>query len=548
MHFQLDAINILILFVMLINSTYGLIIYSRNRGDKINFSFFVLTITISLWGLTMFGYRGFSEHNLVLLMSRLLYFAAITIPTAFIYFVIIFPDPKTKITPRQKYIVPLPLIILCILSLYPGGFIHDVILNTGKETFIVFNKYTHILFGIYVMSYFSWAYWIVYNKYTKVGEPIKTQLAYVFVGTLGSTMITLVTNLGLLYFGYFNFNWVGQVGIIFMITLIFYSILKFKLFNIKVVATELFVFILWVFIFVKFFLSNNIQEQIINAVLLLLIVVVGIFLIRSVIKEVNQRERIEKLAGELQVANDRLRELDTQKSEFVSFATHQLRAPLTAMKGYASLILEGDLGKLSHVMRDAVTRIYDSSKTLTSIVDDYLNISRIELGSMKYTFEQVDLKQLVEDVIAELKPNIEKSKLSFSFKMDSHMNKEGDKDKKFMVQADRDKFKQIILNLIDNSVKYTPSGSVEVSVYKNNAKKIIFSVKDTGIGIAPEVLPKLFAKFSRADNANKQNIHGTGLGLFVAKEIVLAHNGKIWAESAGEGRGSAFFVELEEAL
>ena len=80
------------------------------------------------------------------------------------------------------------------------------------------------------------------------------------------------------------------------------------------------------------------------------------------------------------------------------------------------------------------------------------------------------------------------------------------------------------------------------------AKKIIFSVKDTGIGIASNILPKLFAKFSRADNANKQNIHGTGLGLFVAKEIVLAHNGKIWAESPGEGRGSAFFVELEDAL
>ncbi|MDP3962314.1 MAG: ATP-binding protein [bacterium] len=524
---------------MLLNSTYGLIVYSRNRGDKTNFFFFILTISISMWGLSMLGYRGFSDDDVVLFMSRLLYFSAIMIPTAFVYFVLVFPNQNIKISAYQKYLTPIPLIVLCVLALYPGGFIHDVIVRSNEEPFIIFNQLTHILFGLYVVSYFSWAYWIVYKKYLVANNILKIQLGYIFIGTFVSTVITLITNLGLLYFGNFALNWVGQVGIIFMITLIFYSILKFHLFNIKVIATELFVFILWVFIFVKFFLSNNLQDQIVNAVLLLLLIIIGTFLIKSVIKEVNQREKIEKLAADLQTANDRLLELDKQKSEFVSFATHQLRAPLTAMKGYASLILEGDLGKLSTVIRDAITRIYDSSKTLTNIVDDYLNISRIELGSMKYSFEPVDLKELVGDVIAELKPNIEKSGLALSFS--------ADKDKKYIVQADRDKFKQIISNIIDNSVKYTPSGSVAISLDKKD-KKIIFSVKDTGIGIATAVMSKLFAKFSRADNANKQNIHGTGLGLFVAKEIVLAHNGKIWAESDGEGRGSAFFVEWEEAL
>src|SRR6185312_2971837 len=105
MNFQLDIINILILFVMLVNSIYGLIVYSRNRNDKTNFSFFLLTVTISLWGLTMFGYRGFVDHGTVLLMSRLLYFTAVMIPTAFIYFVIIFPDSQTKIKPLQKYLI-----------------------------------------------------------------------------------------------------------------------------------------------------------------------------------------------------------------------------------------------------------------------------------------------------------------------------------------------------------------------------------------------------------------------------------------------------------
>ena len=544
MEFKIDLINIFILFVMLINSIYGLIVYSGNRKDKINYLFFILTVSISLWGLTMFGYRGFTDHDHVLLMSRLLYFAAITIPITFIYFALIFPNPKTELTKFQKYFAPIPAIILAIISLLPNIFIKDVILYSGKETFIVFNHTAHILFGIYVVSYFSWAYLIIIKKFLKAKDALKKQLGFVFLGTLASTMVTLTTNMALLYLGYFALNWVGQISIIFMITAIFYSILKFKLFNIKIIATEIFVFTLWLFMLVRFFLAETNQDKIVSAILVLLISIIGILLIRSVIKEVKQREHIEKLAADLTDANTRLKELDKQKSEFVSFATHQLRAPLTAMKGYSSLILEGDMGKLEPAMKEAVSRIYDSSKTLANIVDDYLNISRIELGTMVYAFSPLDLKAMVKDVIAELRPNIEKTGIKFSFTTVPS----GDKEH-FDVKADRDKLKQVIANLIDNSLKYTPSGSIEVALTKNNEiHKIIFSVKDTGVGIAPEVMPKLFAKFVRAGNANKQNIYGTGLGLFVVKEIVTAHKGRVWAESKGEGKGSTFYMEIDTAI
>ncbi len=115
-----------------------------------------------------------------------------------------------------------------------------------------------------------------------------------------------------------------------------------------------------------------------------------------------------------------------------------------------------------------------------------------------------------------------------------------------MVRVDKDKFKQVISNLIDNSVKYTPSGSLEVNLTRRlSDRKIQFSIKDTGVGISSAVMPKLFAKFVRADNANKQNIFGTGLGLYIANQIVLAHKGRLWAESKGEGKGSQFYLELD---
>jgi signal transduction histidine kinase len=289
----------------------------------------------------------------------------------------------------------------------------------------------------------------------------------------------------------------------------------------------------------NFLQSTDIQDALVKLLLLVLGIFFSVLLVRGVYREVAQREKIQLLAADLEKANVRLTELDRQKSEFVSFATHQLRAPLSAMKGYASLLLEGDMGELGKESREGVSRIFESTNTLVSIVDDYLNISRIELGSMKYAFETIDLKTLIEDTMAELKPNIDKSKLAFSFTAEN-------KGTDYRTTADRDKLKQVIANLIDNSMKYTPKGSVAISLSFDHAKdKLILKLKDTGIGIAPEILPHLFQKWSRADNANKTNIKGTGLGLFVAKQMIEAHHGTIRAESEGEGKGSSFIVELE---
>lgn len=318
-----------------------------------------------------------------------------------------------------------------------------------------------------------------------------------------------------------------------------YAILRYQLFDVKVVTAQIFTFTLWIFIFVRVLSSESFKEQIANIILLLVTMLLGLLLNRSVKKEVAQREHIELLATDLQKANDRLTELDRQKSEFVSFATHQLRAPLTAMKGYASLILEGDMGAITTETKEAISRIFDSSKTLTNIVDDYLNITRIELGSMKYAFETISLRALIEDVIGELKPTIDKSGLEFSFNVDTP-------EANYRVTADRDKLKQVIANIIDNSMKYTPSGWVHVTLSRDHTKhKFVFMVKDSGIGISAETLPLLFQKFGRAHNANKVNIRGTGLGLFVAKEILTAHQATIHVESEGEGKGSTFTVEME---
>ena len=246
-------------------------------------------------------------------------------------------------------------------------------------------------------------------------------------------------------------------------------------------------------------------------------------------------QQLKSANNKLWVANDKLQELDRMKTEFVSLATHQLRSPLTAIKGYSSMILENSFGPVEAKARGAVDVIFQSSQKLVKVIEDFLNITRIELGTMKYEQSEFDFKALVESVSKELRVNVEKKGLQFSFEF----NSTGD----YKLVGDSGKLAQVVGNLIDNAIKYTPKGWIKVMLNQVNGK-IHLTVADSGVGMPAEVIPKLFQKFSRASDAGKVNITGTGLGLYVAKQIVDGHQGKIWAESDGVGQGSRFMVEI----
>lgn len=535
-------LKIILFIVVFLNLILGFFVISQNFKSLNNRFFSVLSFIGAVWAFANFM-TGMYPSPFWLEATYAL--GALLVATGLIWVSVI----AERVFNKKEALLIVAIATFFFINSFRDGFIaqhYDAIyiggVFTGKPGFGLVVYTLFYLLGAFLIL---WKLFVASKKSKEIERGL--QLKSIFYGSLITLIITAITSFILPSFSIFNFSGLDSVGFIIFLSFIAYAITKHHLFNIKVIATELITFSLWIFILIRGLLSPNIEDMLIEGGLLLVTVIVGIILIRSVIKEVSQREKIERLAEDLQKANNRLMDLDRQKSEFVSFASHQLRAPLTAMKGYASLILEGEMGKLSTDLRMAIGRIFDSSKTLTSIVDDYLNISRIELGTMKYVFDTIDLKEMVDAVIGELKPNIEKSKLEFSIVID--------RQKKYMVSADRDKFKQILANIIDNSIKYTPTGSVRVSLTKTapaggdaHDSKILFSVKDTGIGIAKEVLPKLFAKFSRADNGNSQNIYGTGLGLYVAKEIIKAHKGRIWAESRGEGKGSEFYVELEEVI
>jgi len=451
------------------------------------------------------------------------------------YFFYVFVFGK-DLTILQKIIFASPLLVT--LTLTPTEFgllgynLTDCERNASEGIVATYGYFIEIIYTLIILSYS-----ISFINGTK-NLVDKRKVILITTGIIAFLLSFSAGNI----LEVFTENWyIGQYGLFgapVFVGLLAYTIVKFKTFNIKLIGSNVLIFTLWLLTGSLLFIQDINTSHAVTAVTLIISIIFGIFVIESVRREVKQREQIEVLAGDLSNANTRLLEIDKQKSEFVSLATHQLRAPLTAMKGYSSLMLEGEMGEINPEAKQAVSRIYDSANTLTNIVNDYLNISRIELGTMKYSFDKHDMKKIVEDVIAELKPNIDKKGLKFTFNCDANY--------RYIVHADLDKLKQVIGNLIDNSLKYTPSGSIEVNLVRKSVEgKIVLSVKDTGVGISSEVMPRLFEKFVRSDKANKQNIYGTGLGLYIAKQVVLAHKGRIWAESLGDGKGSLFVVELD---
>ena len=316
-----------------------------------------------------------------------------------------------------------------------------------------------------------------------------------------------------------------------------YSVIKHHLFDLKAIASEILVFFIVIVLLVETVLSNSVTETVLRGGFLLISAIIGYLLIQSVYREVESRQEIERLATNLEKANVRLKELDQLKSEFLSLATHQLRSPLAAIKGYASLIMEGSFGVAPKAIQEAAGKIFQSSQGLVQIVEDFLNISRIEQGKMKYEMTPLELNKLIEEVVGELLPNVERAKLKISFNTDNQGP--------YKTNADPGKIRQVFGNLIDNSIKYTKEGSISVSLSKPSPQTLLVKVSDTGVGMEKETIDKLFEKFSRAKDANQTNTAGTGLGLYVAREMVKAHSGKLWAESEGKGKGSTFLVELK---
>jgi two-component system phosphate regulon sensor histidine kinase PhoR len=227
------------------------------------------------------------------------------------------------------------------------------------------------------------------------------------------------------------------------------------------------------------------------------------------------------------------KEIENMKTEFVSLASHQLRSPLSSLRWLLEILLRGRIGALSEEQTKVLTQMNESNDRMIKTVQDLLNVSRIEEGRTGLELSLTDFNQIVDNAIKDVNAQAQKKQIKINF--------EKQDIKKAML--DPEKIKIVVQNLIDNAVKYTKEkGEIKInSELKDN--KIFFSVKDNGIGIPEVEQEKIFTKFHRSKNAKLLSVHGTGLGLYIAKKIVETHKGKIWFASK-QDQGTTFYIEL----
>ncbi len=328
-------------------------------------------------------------------------------------------------------------------------------------------------------------------------------------------------------------------------------------------------------------ISSNLNDLIVNFLLFVAVVVFGISLIISVLKEVRQREQLENLAKEIQQAyeaekrakeqterayelekqakertekayevekkaKEELEYLDRSKNQFLLTIQHHLRTPLTSIMGYADLILKGVYGKQNKKTTEVIKKISGSMISLIKIVNEFLDITQFQLGKEVAVLKQdIQMGPILEEIVNELKFPADEKKIYLKLEKPDQLP---------VIKADTEKLKAALYNIFDNAIKYTEAGGVEIRLKVKSQKlkdnnypipKILIEVKDTGIGISQENLKNMFNRtFERGEQAKKTFITGRGIGLYIASQIIKAHKGNIWAESEGEGKGSTFFIEL----
>ena len=340
-------------------------------------------------------------------------------------------------------------------------------------------------------------------------------------------------------FGFTNLLWIVPFFTLGWIVLAGYALVSYRVQSVRLFISEVFVLTMVVLLFANIFITEELFTEVAKILVFIVFTIFGLLFLGQVGKsELQRRElitlnkKLRNSTNRLAEANFKLKELSEQKTQFISFASHQIKNPLSSILGYASLIHEGSLGKVGKKVDDAAGTIMRSTKNLVRTVEDFLDVSKAELEQMQLNKEDVDVVELIEGIVRLLSVNTKEKGINIIY--DEPIDA-------ILLLADRDKLRNAIFNVIENAVKYTQEGWVTVTSAISDTAATI-EIKDTGVGMNEDELTHAFDRFYRSQNAKSTN--GSGLGLFLARDIVRRHGGDIIAHSDGQGSGSTFIITL----
>ena len=527
--------KIFVLSINLIGSWLFFWVYFADRKKRVNQLFSLMTIFILLW--IDFGYFSnlINSHSLALLLARLRFIAVSFFFITVYFFSIYFPKKGKKYPILNKIILIIGGTLVLALA-----FTDLIVKNIEfKEwgTEIIFGKGLLTFYGILIVLTFL-VIDLLFKKYFELSKEEKIKTQYFLIGVLIFAFVNFIFNIiSPVFYKTYRYYQIGDYSTIFPLLFTAYAIVKRQLFGIKVILTSVYVVAIAILLLINALVSKTAFDFFWKGAIFVLFLFFGQMLIKSVIEEVKRREEIEKISE--------------AKSEFISIASHQLRAPLTAVKGYISMLIEGDYGKLPKPALSTIKNIYQSNERLLNLVENLLNISRIESGKIEMNYQKTSLEDLISSVVKEMRVKARKKKIYLRFERGFKQNIATGQTKQALpkINIDPEKIRQVILNLIDNAIHYTNKGGITIKLQTSKSRfqtnsKVQIQISDTGEGMSKQDLEKIFESFSRGAAGRQLWTRGAGLGLYIARRFVEMHNGRIWAESKGKGKGSTFYVEL----
>ena len=520
---------------MIIALFFGFFVIYKSR-NLLGYILFLITLTFSTW--VFLDYiTWISKNSTAIMVSWGLLGICDTLMFGFIlYFLYIFIDNQ-DVSLRKKisiFILLLPIVIMTPTKYNLSGF--DL-----QQCAAIDNNFANYIF-IYEAVVTVWIFYVLVNRYFRSITIERKKILLLGSGMLTFVISWIITGITatMLYqsgnsWGY-EIEQYSLLGMVIFLAIFTYAIVQYGAMDIKLARAQALVWSLIFLIGAQFFFIGNPTNKVLNSIAFVFVCVIGYGVVKSVKREESQNDRLMHYSKELARANAELKRLDSAKSEFISIASHQLRTPLTAIKGYISLILEGAYGQNPDRTDDALNKIFLANERLIQLVEDMLNLTRIESGRLEYHLEE---NVHVEEILNELK--------------DMFILRANDKKLEFVIdtsdgqlppiRADKSKLREVISNLIDNAIKYTKEGFVHVSARKDG-EIVRIVIEDSGMGISEESLKTLFAKFSRGTDSTKVYTDGSGLGLYVGKNLIESQGGHIYAESDGVNKGSRFIVEM----
>jgi signal transduction histidine kinase len=548
-------------------------VYLINPKDKANKYCSLTMLLVLAW--IIFNYFSHTDwHNLQMNLNFFKVTLAITcVHFIFSYFFsVYFPVEGKRHYNFDKFIIVLNIFLILII-LFTDWIIKDSVYAAWGVNFVL-GKGNLIYYGAVDLMTTSIIY-TFFVKYFTLNANDKLKVQYFLIGVTFFAVSNIIFSVVLpVLYGNFRYYWVGDYSMAIYLAFIAYAIITKQLFGVRVALTVLFSVLIAIWPIIDLLISfqegDPLSTLAFKGGFLFIFLIIDVFMVRGVINEIKQKEQLAKLSDELKDLNLHLQEkvdeqtveirksyevekkarveleeLDKNKTQFILTTEHHLRTPLTVVKGFTQSILDNASPETPFSkIKDNLLKVNSSADRLVNLINDFLEISQMEVGKSILKIGLSNIKPLITDIIEELKPGIEKNHITVNYPQDEESYPS--------ILMDSKKIKEALAIFMDNAVKYNKeNGSITITAKTANHpierdKKLYqITIENTGIGIKPDELPKLFTHyFERSEEAKKLYATGKGLGLNIAKSIIAAHQGTVRAESEGEGKGARFIIEL----